>query len=115
MCNLTQRNRAERPRMSSCLCCRLRCAEMTSFQITWNLTCTYPHSERGYMRDGGNLGTRVSARELTELLGKGRPVGSHPGDHLMLQGEEGDCVIVLRSGVVKIMNTDYAGGVRLLA
>jgi CRP/FNR family transcriptional regulator, cyclic AMP receptor protein len=66
------------------------------------------------MRDGGNFATRLSARELTELLGKGRSVGYHPGDHLMLQGEEGDCVIILRSGVVKVVSTDYVGGTRLL-
>jgi CRP/FNR family cyclic AMP-dependent transcriptional regulator len=67
------------------------------------------------MRDGGNFATRLSSREVTELLGKGRPVGYQPGDHLMLQGEEGDCVIIVRTGVVKVMSTDHLGGARLLA
>ncbi|GGM85228.1 Crp/Fnr family transcriptional regulator [Lentzea pudingi] len=67
------------------------------------------------MRDGGNFATRLSARELTELLGRGRAVEYQPGDHLMRQGEEGDCVIVVRSGVVKVMSNDHSGGTRLLA
>jgi len=67
------------------------------------------------MRDGGNFATRLSARDLAELLKRGRPVEYQPDDHLMRQGEEGDCVIVVRTGVVKIMSTDYVGGVRLLA
>ncbi|WP_176959528.1 Crp/Fnr family transcriptional regulator [Lentzea jiangxiensis] len=57
----------------------------------------------------------MSERELTALLDRGRPVEYRSGDHLMRQGEEGDCVIVVRSGVVKVLSDDRAGGTRLLA
>ncbi|GAB2853492.1 Crp/Fnr family transcriptional regulator [Lentzea nigeriaca] len=67
------------------------------------------------MRDRGNFATRLSTRELTGLLDRGRPVEYGPGDHLMRQGDEGDFVIVVRSGVVKVISSDHAGGTRLLA
>ncbi|MFD4642715.1 Crp/Fnr family transcriptional regulator [Lentzea sp. NPDC058436] len=67
------------------------------------------------MRDGGNFATRLPVRELAELVGRGRPVEYRPGDHLMRQGDEGDCVIIVRSGVVKVLSNDHAGGTRLLA
>ncbi|MBB5956370.1 CRP-like cAMP-binding protein [Saccharothrix tamanrassetensis] len=58
---------------------------------------------------------RVHPEEFDDLLGRGRPVRYGAGDYLMRQGEQSDCVMVLRHGHVKILSQDASGGERLLA
>lgn len=67
------------------------------------------------MGDGEAFATRLSAKELTALLDRGRPVEYEVGELLMRQGDEGDCVIVVRTGITKIMAADGSGSDRLLA
>ncbi|WP_028924155.1 Crp/Fnr family transcriptional regulator [Pseudonocardia acaciae] len=64
------------------------------------------------MDSGGNFNLSVPALGALEPLGRG--VMYRKGRQLIRQGEEGDCVIVLRTGFVKIMSHTSAGSVRLL-
>ncbi|RZS44802.1 CRP-like cAMP-binding protein [Herbihabitans rhizosphaerae] len=66
------------------------------------------------MRDYRSFAARLSGAELTVLYACGRPVSYQRGDQLMRQGERGECVIVVRSGLVKVTRTDDTGSIRLL-
>lgn len=66
------------------------------------------------MYSGGNFQARLSPEELTGLERLGRPVEYEADACLMNKGEHGDCVIVLHTGLVKIISYDADGGVRLL-
>ncbi|WP_148302720.1 Crp/Fnr family transcriptional regulator [Saccharothrix espanaensis] len=57
---------------------------------------------------------RVRAADLRALVECGRTVRYAPGDHLMRQGDPGDCVLLVGSGRVKVVARDGAGHERLL-
>ncbi|MBB5956368.1 CRP-like cAMP-binding protein [Saccharothrix tamanrassetensis] len=63
---------------------------------------------------GEVFAARVRTADLRALLECGRPVRYDAGDHLMRQGDPGDCVLVLSSGHVKVVARDGAGHDRLL-
>ncbi|MCP2164910.1 Crp/Fnr family transcriptional regulator [Goodfellowiella coeruleoviolacea] len=57
---------------------------------------------------------RMPRGELLALLDRGRAIQYRPGEYLMREGEVGDCVIVLRTGQVKVVTGDEDGTDRLL-
>lgn len=66
------------------------------------------------MDDGETFAARLRPAELRALTGRGRPVRYGDGELLMRQGDEGDHVVVLLSGLVKVLSHDEDGDVRLL-
>ncbi|GLZ34476.1 Crp/Fnr family transcriptional regulator [Lentzea sp. NBRC 105346] len=66
------------------------------------------------MSDEMNFAARLSESELAELGGRGRQVRIGPGYYLMRQGEPGDCIVLIVSGLVKIVRSDHTGDERLL-
>ncbi|MEU4800836.1 Crp/Fnr family transcriptional regulator [Actinosynnema sp. NPDC023587] len=63
---------------------------------------------------GKAFAVRVRTADLQALVESGRRVRYAAGEHLMRQGEPGDCVLLVESGRVKVVVRDGSGHERLL-